>query len=266
MAGRIGPSTGTGDSPASGPSVPFSSIAIVPARMGSTRFPGKPLADIDGKPMVVRVLEGIAGSVDSAVAATDDKRVADAVERAGFQAVLTGEASSGTHRVFMAWKLLGGPGDVILNVQGDEPMVDGSWISPLLETVPSNDQVLTLARRAMASETSGADTVKVAVTEGGGALYFSRFPVPHGSSEVLEHVGIYAFSPGSLRACAGCGETVLSRTEGLEQLAWMEHGIRIRVMVGDFHGIGVDTPADLERVTEVFGSRREEYPGGERRR
>ncbi|OPL18984.1 MAG: hypothetical protein AVO35_03395 [Candidatus Aegiribacteria sp. MLS_C] len=230
--------------------------------MGSTRLPGKPLADIAGKPMVVRVLEGLAGSVDSAVAATDDKRVADAVERAGFEAVMTGEASSGTARVFMAWELLGRPGDVILNVQGDEPLVCGSWTAPLLETVPPDDRVLTLARRVRVREASGADTVKVAVTGKGEALYFSRFPVPHGSREVLEHIGIYAFSPCSLQACARCGETELSRTERLEQLAWMEYGVRITVLAGDFHGIGVDTPEDLRRVAEVFGSRREGIPGG----
>jgi len=230
------------------------SLAIVPARFGSTRLPGKPLADISGTPMVVRVLNGVAGSVDSAVAATDDKRVADAVERAGFRAVMTGEAGSGTERVFMAWELLGRPGELILNVQGDEPLVSGDWIRPLLSKPPGDRQVVTLARRVPSEGADSPDCVKVAVTAGGLALYFSRYPVPHGAAVVLEHIGIYAFSPRSLEECASCGPTGLSATERLEQLAWMEAGIELTVMTGEFPGIGVDTPEDLERAVAHFES------------
>jgi 3-deoxy-manno-octulosonate cytidylyltransferase (CMP-KDO synthetase) len=231
---------------------PARTVAIVPARFASTRFPGKPLADIAGVPMVIRVMRGITGSVDRAVVATDDKRIAEVVEGAGFQAVMTGDACSGTERVFMAWNELGRPGETVINVQGDEPLVTGSWLKPLILDPPGGDKVLTLARRVPSAQAASPGSVKVAVAGNGDALYFSRYPVPHGSDQVLEHIGIYAFSPRSLVRCVSCGTTELSQTERLEQLAWIESGIRLKVMVGDFPGIGVDTPEDLEKAVVHF--------------
>jgi 3-deoxy-manno-octulosonate cytidylyltransferase (CMP-KDO synthetase) len=240
MAGTIGASEGT--------------VAIVPARYSSTRLPGKPLADIAGIPMIIRVLQGISGSVDRAVAATDDKRIMDTVENAGFEAVYTGEAISGTHRVFDAWKMLGFPGEIIINVQGDEPLVNENWINSLTAIPPEDNQVVTLARETPAELTGSPDSVKVVLNEEHEALYFSRYPIPHGADNLLEHIGIYSFSPESLRNCAAAGNTRLSRAERLEQLAWLERGIRIRVVTGEFYGIGVDTEKDLKRAVEYFST------------
>ena len=227
-------------------------VAIVPARFNSRRLPGKPLLDIAGVPMIIRVLQGISDSVDRAVAATDDKRIMDAVEYAGFEVVYTGKAASGTQRVFKAWSLLGFPGETIINVQGDEPLVKTDWITSLTEVPSEDDQVVTLAREIPAELAGSPDSVKVVINECQEALYFSRYPIPYGADNMLEHIGIYSFSPESLRRCAAAGGTSLSRTEKLEQLAWLERGIRIRVVTGEFRGIGVDTEKDLERAVEYF--------------
>ncbi|MFO8183462.1 MAG: 3-deoxy-manno-octulosonate cytidylyltransferase [Candidatus Aegiribacteria sp.] len=229
-------------------------LAIVPARFSSTRLPGKPLADVAGVPMILRVLRGVAGSVDMVMAATDDERIRETVEGAGFRAVMTGRADSGTERVFMAWDAVGRPGGIIINVQGDEPLVGPGWLAPLLSVPHGDDRVVTLARRVPAAEAGSPDMVKVAVAENGEALYFSRHPVPHGAEQLLEHVGVYSFTPESLERCVSCGSTRLSRTEDLEQLAWLESGVRMMVVEGDFPGTGVDTPEDLERAVDHFTS------------
>ncbi len=227
-------------------------IAIVPARYASTRLPGKPLVDIAGIPMVIRVLQGIYSSVDRAVAATDDKRIMDIVKKAGFEAVYTGEAASGTQRVFDAWKLLGYPGETIINVQGDEPLVKEHWINSLVSVPSEKNRVVTLAHEVSAESAKSPDSVKVVLNESHEALYFSRYPVPYGADNVLEHIGIYSFSPESLRNCVAAGNTRLSRIERLEQLAWLERGLSITVVTGEFNGIGVDTKEDLERAVEYF--------------
>ncbi len=240
MAGKITPSKGI--------------VAIVPARFASVRLPGKPLADIAGVPMIIRVLHGISDSVDRAVAATDDKRIMDIVEDAGFEVVFTGEAASGTQRVFKAWSMLGFPGETIINVQGDEPLVNKNWISSISSVPSEDDQVVTLAREIPAELGGSPDSVKVVINENREALYFSRYPVPYGADNLLEHIGIYSFSPESLRSCIAAGNTSLSRTERLEQLAWLQRGLRIRVVTGEFRGIGVDTKQDLERAVEYFNA------------
>ena len=240
MAGKITPSEGI--------------VAIVPARFASVRLPGKPLADIAGVPMIIRVLQGIRDSVDRAVAATDDKRIMDIVEDAGFEVVYTGEAASGTQRVFKAWSMLGFPGETIINVQGDEPLVNEDWITSLTAVPSEDDQVVTLARKIPAELALSPDSVKVVINECREALYFSRYPVPYGADNLLEHIGVYSFSPESLRSCAAAGNTCLSRTEKLEQLAWLERGLRIRVVTGDFRGISVDTEQDLGRAVEYFNA------------
>ncbi len=237
-----------------GPASPAgAAVAIVPARMGSTRLHGKPLADVAGVPLVVRVLQGLDGAGLALTAvATDDSTIADAVRDWGFTAVMTGECRNGTHRVWEAWKLLGKPGELVINVQGDEPLVSPDWIRALLSRPLDGLSVTSLARRVSASAAESPNTVKAAVTAEGRALYFSRYPIPWGAESVLEHVGIYCFRPDALRVCAGCSGTILSDAERLEQLAWMEAGIRVDLIEGDFRGIGVDTPEDLERAVEYF--------------
>ena len=228
-------------------------VVIVPARLGSTRLPSKPLVKIAGIPLIVRVVEGLSGSpADRIIVATDSEEIASEVRRAGFEALITGEAASGTERVFKAWNLLGCPGKRIVNVQGDEPAVTPAWIESVVETEPSQNLVVTLARRISEKEALSPSSVKTVLDNRGEALYFSRHPVPYNGREFLQHIGIYCFSPESLRSCVGAGSTRLSETEGLEQLAWMENGIRIRVVEGDYNGLGVDTPADLDRVRRMY--------------
>jgi 3-deoxy-manno-octulosonate cytidylyltransferase (CMP-KDO synthetase) len=229
-------------------------VVLVPARFGAVRLPGKPLADIAGKPMIVRVLDGLTGcGAGILAAATDDARIVEAVEQAGHVAVMTGDAPSGTARVADAWIRLGRPGARIINIQGDEPCASSSWIQALTSIPAEDDLVVTIARRTEASAEPGPSSVKVVVDSRSEAMYFSRSPIPHGSAEYLEHVGAYCFSPASLEACIAAPPSEASRCEKLEQLAWMHSGIRIAVVEGDFEGTGVDTPGDLERIRRLFG-------------
>jgi 3-deoxy-manno-octulosonate cytidylyltransferase (CMP-KDO synthetase) len=231
-------------------------VIIVPARLESTRLPRKPLADIAGLPLIIRVMEGLEGAPAclSAVA-TDSHEIATVVRDAGYRAVVTGPARNGTERVYLAWLDLGKPGSRIINVQGDEPAVEPGWIRALVEQPPSPDLVVTLARRGTSHEAVSPDAVKVVTGSSGEAISFSRRPVPDGTDTFFIHVGVYCFSPESLETCISGGATEESRSESLEQLAWLQNGIRIRVVSGEFQGCGVDTPEDLERVREVYGQR-----------
>ena len=225
---------------------------IVPARMGSTRLPGKPLADVSGKPLIVRVLEGVGSPFGTQpVVATDNSEIARVVEKHGFAAILTGEAISGTHRVHQAWKALGSPGGRIVNLQGDEPCATPEWITALLSA--ADQGVTTLASPTEASAARNPSSVKVVVDQRSRAIYFSRSPIPWGEGGFLVHTGAYCFTPESLKACVEAGETILSRRERLEQLAWIEKGVAITVATGNWSSLGVDTPEDLERARRYFG-------------
>lgn len=232
----------------------FPVTVIIPARYGSTRLPGKPLADVGGMPLVVRVAEG-AGTASGAriVVATDDDRIRTAVETAGFECVMTSpDAPSGTARAAEAWRILGRPPGRIVNVQGDEPMVTGAWIEAVTSVPPADDLVVTLARRADPAEAGEPSCVKVVLDDDGCAMYFSRRQIPWGAEEWLQHIGVYCFSPAVLDAVVAMPESAPARAERLEQLSWMSAGFRIRVVTGDFPGIGVDTPEDLERCRRLF--------------
>ncbi len=224
---------------------------IVPARMGSSRLPGKPLADVCGKPLIIRVLDNLGESPDtSVVVATDSPEIASVVKNCGYPAVMTGDAFSGTHRVYLAWRAMGSPGGRIVNLQGDEPCASMDWVRELVASV--GEGVSTLASPIDAHEADDPSTVKVVIGEGGRALYFSRAPLPWGEGGHLKHAGVYCFTPESLEACMRAGETALSRRERLEQLAWLERGIPITVLTGNWDAMGVDTPADLERARRRF--------------
>lgn len=227
---------------------------LVPARIGSERLPGKPLADVAGIPLIVRVMRGLEGPWGLLAAATDSPEVVRVLEDAGCRAVMTGPAPSGTHRVRLAWEALDRPGSLVVNLQGDEPLADASWIRALASVDPGGG-VVTLAREVPAGELQGADSVKVVTGEDRRALYFSRSPIPHGAALLQEHVGAYAFTPDSLRRCTDLGPSALAGTESLEQLAWLEAGVPVTVVTGDFPGFGVDTPEDLERAAELYAER-----------
>lgn len=228
--------------------------AVVPARLGSTRLPDKPLADIGGTPMVVHVLmrarEAGAGRV---VCATDSQRIADAAGEAGFEAALTGECASGTERVARAAESLGLEG-VVVNLQGDEPDIDPRLIADVARRAQEGGcQCATAAGPIDAGMAGDPHVVKVVVGADGRALYFSRSAIPHGAREFLGHIGIYAFAPGLLAGTLDLAPAGLERAERLEQLRWLWHGWRIDVVVADRFSRGIDTPAELAEAQGKAG-------------
>ena len=228
--------------------------ALIPARYGAQRLPGKPLADIGGVPMVVRVarLAKAAKGIDEVAVATDDDRIAAAVRADGFRAVMTSPAcKNGTERIAQAAREL--PADGYLNVQGDEPLLDPKAIEALAALVREGHAMSTLARPLLPGEDVTAPALcKVVLGEEGQALYFSRAAIPFartaGQVQPLIHIGLYGFSKQYLQQFANLPETALERAEGLEQLRALAHGHRIQVGLGFWNSIAVDTPEDLERV------------------
>ncbi len=228
-------------------------VVIVPARMESTRLPGKPLADICGRSMILRVLDGASkANPDRLVVATDSELIRQEVLSAGYEAVITGPAANGTNRVNMAWHALGCPGDRIINLQGDEPFVQPEWVHALASRDMQPNSVVTLARKISADSGADPSIVKVVMNSQGEALYFSRRSIPWGAAFLHQHVGVYCFTPESLPFCANSPSGELSVQEKLEQLGWMENGVGIKVVVGDWNAMGVDTPDDLEEARKWF--------------
>ncbi len=205
-----------------------------------------------GKPLIIRVIEGVHSESYSTVVATDSVRILQTVQSFGYEAVLTGKASNGTERVFMAWEKLGRPEGLIVNLQGDEPGADPSWVSALTAACPSGNQVVTLSRRVSALKAADTSVVKVVCDRNGKALYFSRSLIPWNGKVFSQHIGVYCFTHESLPLCAGMTGTPLSAAENLEQLTWLENGIDVRVIEGDWNGMGVDTPEDLEEARRWF--------------
>lgn len=241
--------------------------AIIPARMDSTRLPGKPLADIGGTPMVVHAWRAAQAhpDIDDVLVATDHPDIADAVRRAGGNAVLTGEHPSGTDRCHAAWLSLGpdAADHAVVNLQGDEPFPDGQHIAALCQCLHSGNAVATVRRQASAGESDLPERVKVECDADGRALRFSRRPVPtHGPHHI--HIGLYGFGPGWLDRCARLPLGQLEQKERLEQLRWLEAGIPIQVVdVAEAGGPGsVDTQEDLERVRAWYGNQNPEGSRG----
>ncbi len=223
--------------------------------MASTRLPGKPLADVCGRALILRVLDGVSSAyLSRLVVATDSDQIYEVVVKAGYEAVLTGEASNGSERVFAAWKQMGCPGDKIINLQGDEPFVAKSWIDALISKKMNKKSVVTLAKKINSADAQDASMVKVVTNQEDRALYFSRSLIPYGAETVLHHVGVYCFTPESITLCANSPKGKLSTSENLEQLSWMENGIDISVVTGDWNALGVDTPSDLEEARKWFSN------------
>lgn len=226
-------------------------IAVIPARYASVRFPGKPLAPLAGKPMVLHVLEAVraARSVDRVLVATDDVRIAECVRGAGGEAVLTAaDATSGTDRVAEVARRY--PADAYVNVQGDEPLMPAENVDRAVETLTakSGRRLATLATKIGADSVRDPNTVKVVVAADGRALYFSRSPIPYwrnGVPAYRKHLGIYAYLAETLAEVAGLPPSPLERAESLEQLRWLEAGHAIWVGEAAGDSIGVDTPADM---------------------
>lgn len=248
-----GPSKDRGTRPA---------IAVIPARWASSRFPGKPLADLLGAPMIARVAERVLQSeaVFRVVVATDDDRIAAAAKAHQLEVVFTSEAcASGTDRVAEAVAQLGIEDALIVNVQGDEPLIDPRDIDVLVEaTLASPHGMGTLARPLPEPERfADPNVVKVVLAADGRALYFSRAPVPHGGvSQALLHIGLYAYRPEVLARLTALPPSALEKTERLEQLRALENGISIQVALArsPIPSIAIDTPEDVERVLTVLRS------------
>jgi 3-deoxy-D-manno-octulosonate cytidylyltransferase len=229
-------------------------VGVIPARYASVRFPGKPLAPLAGKPMVVRVWEAAkeAGRIDRVLVATDDERIAAAVRDVGGEVVLTSpDAPSGTDRLAEAARKI--PADVYVNIQGDEPLMSPANIDAAVETLVGDLQreIATIALSIPASEAVDPNVVKVAVAKDGRALYFSRAGIPYprnGQPAHRKHLGIYAYRAATLQRLAALPPSPLERLESLEQLRWLEAGYTIWVGEAADDSIGVDTPEDLEKA------------------
>lgn len=233
---------------------------VIPARFGSTRLPGKPLADIAGKPMIQRVYERVtnAKKPEVLIVATDDQRVYDAVQSFGGTVVMTdANHPTGTDRlaeVAQQYTDL----DVIINVQGDEPMIDANLIDQLAELFESDDalQMATVATPLLEEEYDEPSAVKVILNKRNDAMYFSRSLIPYPRHDFvntpLKHIGIYAYRRQFLLDYAKMEPTAAEQTESLEQLRALENGFAIRVITTDKRFVGIDTPEDLARVNAIF--------------
>lgn len=243
-------------------------IAIIPARYASTRFPGKPLADMGGKPMIQRVYEQVKRAVHDVWVATDDSRIFETVQSFGGKAVMTStEHRSGTDRIQEAYSKIGEDFDVVINVQGDEPFIQPEQIESLKECFDSKDVELATLVKPFKKE-DGFDILfnpnspKVVINKKNEAIYFSRSIVPYirdsHHTEWLDkhifykHIGMYAYRVDVLKEITQLPQSSLEKAESLEQLRWIENGYRIRVGYTDVETIGIDTPEDMERAITLL--------------
>ena len=239
-------------------------IGIIPSRYASTRFPSKPLAMIKGKTMIQRVWEQAWKSkLDAVVVATDDMRIADEVLKFGGQYVLTDpNHRSGTDRCREVLYMLEGQYDAVVNIQGDEPFIDPAQINQVIGLIGRDDtQLASLAKRIEdEDELFSPNVVKVVMDKQGNALYFSRNPIPFmrnldrdkwlQKGEFYKHIGLYAYKTETLCQIAEMQSTALEMAESLEQLRWLENGLRIRMGVTQLESLSIDTQEDYEKAMQ----------------
>jgi 3-deoxy-manno-octulosonate cytidylyltransferase (CMP-KDO synthetase) len=239
--------------------------AIIPARYASTRFPGKPLAILGGKPVIQRVYEQVSSVLSEVYVATDDQRIYDTVEQFGGRAVMTRvDHKSGTDRIQEAVEKTGTTADVVINVQGDEPFIQPSQIQTLMQLFDAPEtQIGTLGKLFESLEAvENPNSPKIVVDERGFALYFSRSVIPFirgvereewfGKYPFLKHLGVYAYRREVLSEVTRLPQSSLEKAESLEQLRWLQNGYRIRVGLTDVETVGIDTPEDLARAEEFL--------------
>jgi len=227
----------------------MNAVIVIPARWASTRFPGKPLAMIAGRSLIQRVYERAARSAraGAVLVATDDDRIADHVQSFGGRFVRPeGEFQSGTDRIASSLDLLGGEFDQVVNVQGDEPLIDIDCVDRIIDILQTTGvDMVTLATPIESDEErQSRDIVKVVTRLDGNALYFSRAPL----AGARRHVGIYGYQTGVLRALAALPPSPLEREESLEQLRALQNGFNISVVQTTKAHLGVDRPEDVARV------------------
>ncbi len=243
-------------------------VAVIPARYASTRLPAKPLADICGKPMIQWVYEQAKQSklCTRVCVATDDERIASAVRAFGGEVVMTSDQiQSGTDRMAVVAKEIAG--DIFVNIQGDEPLLDPRAIDLAIQPVLDGKFDLTTLRVPLQTkeELLNLNVVKVIVDDQDRAMYFSRYPIPYSRVPpeqaedpflASKHVGIYVYRRAELLRISSLPVTELERAESLEQLRAMQAGIAIGVINCNFESIGVDTPEDLEKVRKILSRKR----------
>ncbi len=238
--------------------------AIIPARYASSRFPGKPLADMDGKPMIRRVYEQVKKSVNAVYVATDDVRIYEAVKAFGGEVVMTSvHHQSGTDRCCEAMKKIGQVFDVILNIQGDEPFIDPAQIDLLKDCFSSPGVELATLVKPFREEDGvqalcNPSSPKVVINKKGEAIYFSRSVIPYlrdvpqedwlKRHSFYKHIGVYGYRTSVLEKITQLPQSPLEKAESLEQLRWIENGYRIQVAVTELETIGIDTPEDMQKA------------------
>ena len=243
-------------------------LGIIPARYASTRFPGKPLAMIHGKSMIHRVYQQASKVLQHVYVATDDTRIEDEVKRFGGKVIMTSPFhQSGTDRCAEALSIFQKQNtqqiDVVINIQGDEPFIQPEQIEKLMRCFDAPDaQIATLVKQIHGLEIFDPNHVKVVISKGNFALYFSRSPIPYlrGENEsqwpsrhpFLKHIGIYAYRTSVLEELTTLQQTSLEIAESLEQLRWLENGYKIRVEQTEFESLSVDTPDDLNKINTMI--------------
>ena len=244
-------------------------IVVIPARYASTRFPGKPLAMLGGKPVIQHVYEKARSVMDDVYVATDDERIFNTVKEFGGNAVMTrNDHKSGTDRVKEATdkirQMSGADFDVVVNIQGDEPFIDGEQIKTLCRQFDdASTDIATLGKPFSTMEAvENPNSPKIVVDNNGFALYFSRSVIPFvrgvdrnewiDKYPFLKHLGIYAYKSRVLDEITALPQSSLELAESLEQLRWLQNGYKIRVGKTDIETVGIDTPQDLERAEEFL--------------
>ncbi len=242
-------------------------IGIIPARYGSTRFPGKPLVDIAGKSMIQRVYEQAQQSacLTEVVVATDDHRIEQHVKMFGGQVVMTQTThQSGTDRCYEAVGLIPSKPDIVINIQGDEPFIHPLQIDAVASCfTASGVQLATLVKKITTTEDLfNVNIPKVVINKNKEAIYFSRQTLPHvrgkeqpdwlSAASFYKHIGIYAYHTSVLAELTLLPPSLLETTEGLEQLRWIENGYKIKVEVTDYESVAIDVPEDLKKLTNFL--------------
>lgn len=244
-------------------------IGIIPARYASTRFPGKPLADMNGKPMIQRVYEQVEGVLDTVYVATDDERIESAVKKFGGNVVMTSDRHrSGTDRCYEAYCKIGNGYDIVVNIQGDEPFIQPEQIETLKACFTSVEtQIATLVKPFRPDddfETAlfNANSPKVVLNKNGEALYFSRSIIPYmrgreytewlPNHTYYKHIGLYAYRAETLKEITALPPSSLELAESLEQLRWLENGYKIKVGITRQETIGIDTSEDMQKALEFL--------------
>ena len=242
-------------------------IGIIPARYSSSRFPGKPLAILGGKPVIEHVYRQVSSVMEDVFVATDDQRIYDAVEAFGGKAIMTrSDHKSGTDRICEALEKVGGSFDVVINIQGDEPFIQKSQLETVMQCFDDpRTQIATLGKPFESMEAvENPNSPKIVLDNDGYALYFSRSVIPFVRGKeheewlshfpYLKHIGLYAYRTEVLMEISKLPQSTLELAESLEQLRWLQNGYKIKVGLTDVETIGIDTLEDLQRAEEKMSN------------